>query len=238
MTSNFLRTSLFLFVLLLSPGIFYISCNAAILDIQNKNCKYTIVFPTGCDTIPVDTLNNRFGNGTVDAGFYDTSHNSYFDGEYIQYIFLPTTKTLNQFAFKQLADDFSKSVKIGETQKQTDSLSVVTTTFEVDDVKQCFYVSGKFITDIKEIDFNQVVIPTKFGLLKVIRYSKNNCDGMDAFTQEVIANTRIADNFKYTEPPSKFNLNLWKIAIAFAFAIAVYFIILYFPNLRKKLISK
>ncbi len=238
MTSNYLRTSLFLFVLLLSPGIFYISCNAAILDIQNKNCKYTIVFPAGFDTIPMDTLNNRFGIGTVDAGFYDTSNNNYFDGEYIQYVFLPTTKTLNQFPFKQLANDFSKSVKIGETQKQTDSLGLVTTAFEVDDIKQCFYVSGKFITDIKEIDFNQVVIPTKFGLLKVIRYSKNSCDGMNAFTQEVIANTRIADNFKYSQPSSESKLNLWKIAIAFAFAIAVYFIILYFPNLRKKITAK
>ncbi|QZE15063.1 hypothetical protein K4L44_04335 [Halosquirtibacter laminarini] len=237
MKSNFLRTSLFLLALLLSPGISYISCNAAILNIQNKNCKYTIVFPMGCDTIPVDTLNNRFGNGTVDAGFFDTSNNSYFDGEYIQYIFLPTTKTLNQFTFKQLADDFSRSVKIGETQKQTDSLSLVTTDFVVDDIKQCFFVSGKFITDIKEVDFNQVVIPTKFGLLKVIRYSKNSDEGNDAFTQEVIANTKIAENFKYSRPQSK-KIGVWQLVIAFLIGLAVYFSTLYFPKIKNKVTAK
>ncbi len=235
-----MRRLIFIMILQLIQVSYCASCHATNLEIKNKNCEYSVQCPTGFDTIPIDTLSNRFGLGLIDAGFFNTKNESYYDGEYIQYIFLPTVKSLNQFSFKQLAADFSKSIKTGENQKQTDTLSLFTTNFKIDIIQQCFYISGKIKKNIKEIFFSQVVIPTKFGFLKVIRYSKNQEDGLgeDTFTKDVISNTQIAANFKYAEPAQKTNLSIWKIVIAFSMALSVYFIILNYPKIRKKYATK
>jgi len=69
---------------------------ASTLEIKNKNCEYSIKYLKGWHIIPSDTLNIRFGKGFVDAGFYNAKNENYFDGDYIQYIFIPTVKSLNQ----------------------------------------------------------------------------------------------------------------------------------------------
>ena len=215
---------------------------ASTLDIKNKNCEYSIKIMKGWETIPLDTINHRFGKGLIDAGFYNTKNASYFDGEYIQYIFIPTLKSLNQFSFKQLSDNFSKNVSKNipktYTQNKKDTISLVANDFKIDKLQQWFYISGKIKSKIKEMNFAQIVIPAKFGFLKVIRYTKDQGISDDAFFHDIISNTKISDDFKYVESPSKFKLTAWQIVLAFCIGLAVYFTILYLPKIKKKLTSK
>ena len=215
---------------------------ASTLEIKNKNCEYSIKHLKGWHIIPSDTLDIRFGKGFVDAGFYNAKNENYFDGDYIQYIFLPTVKSLNQFSFKQLSDNFSKigsnNIPKTFTQNKKDTISLVANDFKIDKLQQCFCISGKIKSNIKEINFAQIVIPAKFGFLKVIHYSKNKGISNDVFFHDIISNTKISDDFKYSAFPSKFHLTAWQIVIAFCIGLAVYFTIIYFPKIRKKLTNK
>ena len=237
-----MKTLLIILALQLLQGGYSVSDYASTLEIKNKNCEYSIQLLKGWETIPLDTINYRFGKGLIDAGFYNTKNASYFDGEYIQYIFIPTVKSLNQFSFKQLSDNFSKigSNNISKTynQNKKDTISLVVNDFKINKLQQCFYISGKIKSKIKEINFAQIVLPAKFGFLKVIRYTKEQGINNDVFFHDIISNTKISDDFKYVEPSSKFKLTAWQIVLAFFIGLAVYFTILYFPKIRKKLTSK
>ena len=89
------------------------------IKISGKGYNYIVTVPLGWDTIPTDTLKNRFGKGLFDVGLYESKSNNYFDGKYIQYVFMPTRNSLNQFSFDQISKEAHNSVEVANKQPQT-----------------------------------------------------------------------------------------------------------------------
>jgi hypothetical protein len=205
------------------------------IEIKGKSCKYNIIVPYGWDTIPVDTLQKKFGKYVYDAGLYFSANNQkYFDGEYIQYSFLATNISLSQFSFAQIVSEFRGGVSSKDKLLGTDKTTELSIDNFIEDIdNKVFYISGKIYSSISEREYNQMLIPTKFGILKVIHYKAKNGTIKSVTDSDLFATVIINPDFKYIEPSPKSNLNIWHIAVAFAIGLVVYFIIQYYPKIRQ-----
>lgn len=223
-----------LFSILILIGIICPISSATTIEVKTKSNIYTVKAPCGWDTIPRDTLNIRFGPDAIDIGLYKKGNETYFEGEYIQYIFLPTVKSLNQFSFEQITKDFEESISHTNKQPDIDSIQVVTYDFRVIKEQKCFYVNGTIKSNSKERNFTQCIIPAKFGFLKIIYYSSilGMRDTNSISIQEVLANTVINENYIYTEPEPKFQLTMWHFILAFSIGLIVFALIQYAPKIR------
>ena len=230
-----MKTVFKLFALLFLFGIICPLSKAVTIEVKNKSCEYSIQIPSEWDTIPADTLNSRFGKGMIDIGLCKKENDAYFDGEYIQYNFLPTIKSLNQFSFKQIATDFKSSISQINRQKGKDSIRLVIQDFNVSVEQKCFYLNGKIKSNSKERRFSQCIIPTKFGFLKIIHFIAIRGDKNESnlSINGIYSKTTISDNYTYTEPSSKSNLTIWHLVLAFGIGLIVYFNIQYAPKIKQ-----
>lgn len=240
MKDNYMNSIIKLFTMLFSFGIICPLSFAATIEIKNKSCVYTVHVPNGWDTIPSATLSNRFGVDVIDIGLYNKDNETYFEGEYMQFVFLPTVKSLNNFTFKQIAKDFEGSISHPDNQSKVDSIQLFTHDFTVSKEQKCFYINGTIKSGLKERNFAQGITPTKFGFLKIISYSSIHKakDGNDISIQDVVANTIINESFIYTEPEPKSKLTIWHFILAFSISLVVYAIIQYAPKLKKMFTKK
>ncbi|MBI9069238.1 MAG: hypothetical protein JEZ09_18215 [Salinivirgaceae bacterium] len=216
---------------------FYNIVGASTIEVNTKSCNYNIIVPEGWDTIPSDTLTNRFGKGLFDIGLYDSKSKSYFDGRYIQYVFMPTLNSLNQYTFAQIYKELQNSIEVSNKQPQTGQIRLITDTIKADRDNLLLFITGKIISETKERNFAQIILPTKFGFLKIMRYEARGEQSINTAYNDLLASVNIPDNFKYTEPTSRFNLNIWHVMIAFAIGMAAYFGIQYAPKI-KQLVTK
>lgn len=224
--------SLFVFVCLF--WIISFPGNAAMIKIDNKSCEYSIQVPNGWETIPEDTLKARFGKNVIDAGLYKKGSNTYFEGEYIQYVFLPTAKSLNQFSFKKLTKNFKRGISQSVPQDK-DSIRLITENTSVSEEQKCFYIKGTIKSNSIKRSFTQCILPTKFGFLKIIHYRAINKEESELTIEDIYSNTEISDSYFYNGPPSKSSLSVWHIVLAFGIGLVVYIIIQYGPVLVKKI---
>jgi hypothetical protein len=205
-----------------------------IIEIKGKSYKYSILIPANWDTIPLDTLAKRFGKGLYDAGLYSTTNKNYFDGEYIQYSFLPTNISLSQLTFAQIVKEFRSGINSTNKLPGNDKIVELSVdSFIEDNENKVFYMAGKISSGIKERKYTQMIVPTKFGILKIIYYEAKDATPKSMTNNSLFAAVSIAPDFKYVEPSSKSNLNIWHIIIAFSIGLAVYFIIQYSPKIRR-----
>lgn len=239
MKDNYMNSIIKSFTMLFSLGIICPLSFATTIEIKNKSCEYTVQVTSGWDTIPRDTLNNRFGIDVIDIGLYYKDNETYFEGEYMQFVFLPTVKSLNNFSFKQIVKDFKGSVSQTNNQSKVDSIYLLTHDFIVSEEQMCLYIYGTVKSDLKERSSIQAIIPAKFGFLKIIYYgSINEPKNENNFSiQKVVENTKICGNYSYSEPLAKSKLTIWHFVLAFCISFIVYVIIQYMPKL-KQLLSK
>ena len=83
--------------------------HAETINVKTSACNYKIIIPTGWDTIPTDTIRLILKNDLINIGIYK-KNNDYFTGGFIQYIFIPTVKSLNQFSFSQITEDIQNGL--------------------------------------------------------------------------------------------------------------------------------
>ncbi len=232
-----MRTLFVLIAFQLFSGVYNLA-GARTIKINGKSCNYNIIVPEGWDTIPADTLKSRFGKGLFDVGLYNTNSKSYFDGDYIQYIFLPTIKPLSQFTFAQITKDVQNGINIADKLPKKGEPRLITDNFNADKQNRLFYIAGKITSGTKERKYAQIIVPTKFGFLKIMYYAAKGAVANSITNDKLLATVNIPDNYRYTEPPSKFNLNIWHLLIAFAIGLAVYFSIQYAPKIKQLLTKK
>lgn len=205
------------------------------IEIKGKSCQYKIIIPVGWNTIPFDTLENRFGKTLYDAGLYMSENNkNYFEGEYIQYSFLPTNISLSHLPFAQIVKEFRNGIDSTNKMPENNKIAELSVdSFIEDNDNKVFYVAGKISQGVKERKYSQMVIPTKFGILKIICYHAKEGTLKSITNNALFATVSISPDFKYIEPNAKSSLTVWHIAIAFAIGLVVYFTIQYFPKIRK-----
>lgn len=233
-----MRTLLVLFVLQISFGLYSFESKAISIKINGKSCNYSIEVPAGLDTIPSDTLINRFGKGFFDVGLYDSKSKGYFDGKYIQYVFMPSRNSLNQFSFAQISKEIQKSIDVAKKQPQTGKFRLITDNFKADQANHLLFITGSIVSGLKARKYVQIMLLTKFGFLKIMQYEALGVQTTNTSYNDLLASVNILDNFKYTEPPSRFNLNIWHLIIAFGLGLLVYFSIQYAPVIKQFLTKK
>lgn len=231
-----MRTLCVLIAFQLFSGL-YNFASAATIEINGKSCNYNIIVPEGCDTIPADTLKSRFGKDLFDVGLYDSKSKDYFDGKYIQYVFMPTRNSLNQYTFAQIFKEIQNSIDIANKQPHAGKIRLITDNIKADRDNHLLFITGKIISETKERKYAQIMLLTKFGFLKIMRYEARGEQTINTAYNDLLASVNITNNFIYTEPPSRFNLTIWHIILAFSIGLAVYFSILYAPKI-KQLITK
>ncbi len=227
-----------LFIVFFSFIIISPLCFANTIKIEKPSCAYITHIPAGWDTIPEVILHDRFGKDIIDIGIFNKNNETYFEGEHIEYIFIPTAKSLNNFSFKQIAKDLKGNISHTDNQLSVDSIQLFTNNITVLEEQNCFYISGTIKSNVNEVNFSQGIILTKFGFLKIIYYSslQKKKDDNDVFIQNIVANTLIDEDFIYTEPLAS-KLTILHFILAFSIGLVVYVIIQYAPKL-KQLLSK
>lgn len=208
------------------------------IKIKGKGYNYIVTVPFGWDTIPSDTLQSRFGKGLFDVGLYESKNNNYFDGKYIQYVFMPTRNTLNQFSFEQISKEAHNNVDVANKQPQTGKIRLTTNSIISDRDNHLIFINGKIISETKERNYAQIILLTKFGFLKIMQYEAKGTQAAKASYNDLLATVKIPNDLQYIEPSSKFKLNIWHIIIAFAIGLLVYFGIQYAPNVKQLLTKK
>ena len=208
-----------------------------IIQVNGKSCHYSIKASVGWDTIPSDTLLKKFGKSVFDIGLFETKGKSNFDGRYIQYVFMPTRNTLNQYAFDQIYKDIKNSCSIDAKRLRVGQNSLIMDIVKADKDNHLIFTTGRVVSGAKERRYSQIMVLCKFGFLKIVRYEAKGAKITNTDYTDLLSSVDISKISQYTEPPSKINLGIRHIIIAFAIGLFVYFGILYSTNIRR-LITK
>ena len=208
------------------------------IKINGKSCSYSIDLPANWDTIPADTLTKRFGKGVFDIGAYNLKNKSYFEGEFVQYLFLPTVKSLNQMTFEQIAKELKKSIDFENKQSPHGPIKNVTDNFIEDKESHSFRINSKLISGKKERNYTQIILLTKFGFLKIFSYEAVGTKPNNEQVNNLLSKIKVSESYQYTEPVSKSRFNIWNILIAFAIGLVVYYSILYAPKIKQLFTKK
>jgi len=206
--------------------------------INGKSCNYSIEMPANWDTIPADTLIKRFGKGMFDIGAYNLKNKSYFEGEFVQYLFLPTVKSLNQMTFEQIAKELKNSIDLENKQSPQGSIKNITDNFIADKESHLFRINGRLISGKKERNYTQIILLTKFGFLKIFSYEAVGAKPNNKGINNLLPKIKVSENYKYIEPASKSRFNIWNLLIALAIGLVVYYGILYAPKIKQLFTKK
>lgn len=206
---------------------------STVIKINGKSCNYSIDLPANWDTIPADTLSKRFGKGVFDIGAYNLKNKSYFEGEFVECLFLPTLKLLNQLTFEQITKELKNSIDIENKQSSHGPIKNVTNNFIADKESYTFRINGKLISGKKERNYTQIILLTKFGFLKIFSYEAVGPKRNNEQANDLLSKIKVSESYKYTEPISKSKLNIWNILIAFTIGLVVYYCILYAPKIKQ-----
>jgi hypothetical protein len=207
------------------------------IKVTGKSYNYTVLIPKNWGVIPNDTLIKKFGKGTFDIGLYNLKNKNYFDGEFVQYIYLPTLNTLNQFPFEAITRDVKNSFDAEKNLQKKEDTHLVTHNFRANKEKFMFFIDGKIKSNKKDRICHQNVLLTKFGFLKIFYYDALGNSTHNNAYDDVFTKVSFPAQYKYAEPALKPNNYIWNIAIALTFGLVVYFGILYFSKI-KQLFSK
>jgi len=208
------------------------------IKINGKSCNYSIELPANWDTIPADTLTKRFGKGVFDVGAYNMKNKSYFEGEFVQYLFLPTVKSLNQMTFEQITKELKKSIDFENKQFQEGQIRSISDNFIADKESHVFRINGKLISGKKERNYTQIILLTKFGFLKIFSYEAVGTKPNNEQVNNLLSKIKVSESYQYTEPVSKSRFNIWNILIAFAIGLVVYYGILFAPKIKQLFTKK
>lgn len=210
------------------------------IKISGESCIYSIEVPEGWATISKDSIKAKFGDELIDIALYCKESKNPFQGKYILCRFIPSRSPLSQFDFSKITKEIEQSFNDTNNSQSRDKPRVITDSFLANKENLSFYITGTVISENEKRKFYQAIVPTKFGYLMIAAYqppylSAQSCDlSINDFSQGLI----IDNNFIYSEPPSKFKLNLWHLFIALAVSSAVYGIIQYSPEIKKLLHKK
>lgn len=230
---------LFIPIVLLCLFVSHNVINAStIIKINGKSCNYSIELPANWDTIPADTLTKRFGKGVFDIGAYNLKNKSYFEGKFVQYLFLPTIKSLNQMTFEQIAKELKNSIDLENKQSPHEPIKNISNNFIADKESYSFRINCKLISGKKERNYTQIILLTKFGFLKIFSYEAFGTKPNNEQANDLLSKIKVSENYKYIEPASKSKFNIWNILIAFAIGLVVYYSILYAPKIKQLFTKK
>lgn len=214
---------------------------AETVKVNGKSCAYSVEVPESWGIIPKDSVNAKFGEDLVDIALYcKQSNTTFFQGMYILYSFMPTSGTLNQLDFAEITKEIKQGFEVTNNSQSSDKAKVITDTFLADNGNLSFQITGTVILEKKKRKFYQTIIPAKFGYLMIAAYQASDLSAQscDLSTHDFSHGLVIDNNFKYTEPPSKFNLNLFHLFIALAVSSTVYGVIQYSPKIKALLRKK
>jgi hypothetical protein len=208
------------------------------IKINGKSCNYSIELPANWDTIPADTLTKRFGRGVFDIGTYNLKNKSYFEGGFVQYLFLPTLKSLNQMTFEQITEELKNSIDFENKQSPHGPIKNVTDNFIADKERHVFRINGKLISGKKERNYTQIILLTKFGFLKIFSYEAVGAKSNNEQVNDLLSKVEVSESYKYIEHASKSGFNIFNLLIAFAIGLVVYYGILYIPKIMQLFTKK
>ncbi len=204
------------------------------IKINRIYCKYSIEIPVGWDTIRTDTLINRFGKGIFDAGLYNSETKAYFNNSYIQYLFIPTIKPLNQLTFNQITKEVRNSINLSNRYSQDPKISLTVNNFKADPENHLFIISGKVASGIKERRYAQIILVTKFGYLEIMSYEALFGESKSLANKELFATVKVENGFQYIEKPYGFKLNKWHFLLSVFLGFIVFIIIQFYPKIKMK----
>jgi hypothetical protein len=201
------------------------------IEVNNNNCRYSIVIPKGWKEIPIDTIAKKYKELTLDIGLHNSDEDNYFEKSHLQYIFLRSQKSLNQFPFIKIAQEALRSIEYTIANPKIGDNTLSVTTYKIDYEKQLFFLKGKITNKTKEKQFLQVMYPTKNGYIKAMLYSPVDNDIPLSYT-EIAETINVSDEYRYFEPSQKFTLSIKHVLLAFLLSGLVFLIIQFSPKLK------
>lgn len=221
----------------ISPIVIFISLLSIIsraddIKINVKGCEYSIIPFENWYTIPQDTIEKRFGKDFCNAGLSSSEGDAIFKGDYVLYFFIPTIKSLNQFSLSEIEKMMQGDIAAMKDKPMSDGTVLQVLEFSKDESEKLFYLSGVSMKQSKKRGFSQLMIPTKFGFIKIV-YNTSIEGGRAIAKKDLRQSITISDNFLYAEPVKKFRLNVWHILLSIGFSLGVYFSILYFSVIKQ-----
>lgn len=224
-----------------SPIVIFISLVSLIsrandIKISAKGCEYSIIPFENWRVIPRDTIEKRFGKDFCNAGLSSSTNDTvFFKGDYVLYFFIPTIQSLNQFSLSEIEKMMQSDIAAMKDKPMSDGTVLQVLEFSKDESEKLFYLSGVSTKQSKKRRFLQLMIPAKFGFIKIV-YNTSMEDGQAIAKKDLRQSIIINDNFLYAQPAKKFRLNVWHILLSIGFSLGVYFSILYFPVIKQFLV--
>jgi hypothetical protein len=200
------------------------------VPITHPSCKYTVQYPEGWDTVPLDTIKNRLKNTAFDLGIYPVSQKHYFDGNYILTGFMPVMRSLSSFTFDQIVRDVTAQNKQSEI--VSDTMDVRFVKIVPDAGNRCLHSYFSIRKDTVTLENCQSLYLTKFGYVTVLFYRKADAIPLDEILGQMNGLIQIHPDYRYTEPEKK-GITLRHIIISLAIGLLVYALISIFTKKRR-----
>ena len=224
-----------LFLLIAESTVFLALANE--IGVNTNDCIYSVICPQGWTEIPTDSITEHFKGVPFDVGLHNSTDTKYFAKSYLQYVFLKSQESLNQFSFIEIAKEAQKSIDYTiENPKIGDNIFKVTK-YKIDKEQQLFFLQGTISNKDKTKHFLQVMKPTKHGYIKAMLYSPFENEIPLSYV-EVAGTVKVYDEYKYVEPKQGEVLNVKNGVFAVLLSLLVFAIIQFTPKIKQKFTRK
>lgn len=228
-----LKPMLLLFLL----GCVLSAATAKEIMIKTNNCIYSITPPQGWGEIPTDSITEHFKGVPFDAGLHNSINTRYFAKSYLQYVFLKSQESLNQFSFIEIAKEAQKSIDYTINNPEVGDNTFKVIKYKIDEEQQLFFMQGTISNKDKTKHFLQVMKPSKHGYIKAMLYSPFENEIPLSYV-EVAGTVKVYDEYKYVEPKQGEVLNVKNVVFAVLLSLLVFAIIQFIPKIKQMFTRK